>query len=57
MAGRKGVAIRESGYTTAMRLIDLLCRRLGTRPPWPRSRLAYLVLQSIVAAERASTRR
>jgi hypothetical protein len=40
-----------------MRIFDLLCRRLGARPAWARSRLAYLVLQSIVAAERAPTRR
>jgi hypothetical protein len=35
-----------------MRLIDLLAR-LGARPSWARSRLAYRVLQTIVVAERA----
>jgi len=39
-----------------MRVLDLLVH-LGARGPWARGRLAYLVLQSIVGAERNPTRR
>jgi hypothetical protein len=39
-----------------MRLVDLLLR-LGAPASWARSRLAYRVLQSIVVAERAPSRR
>jgi hypothetical protein len=38
-----------------MRFLDLLVR-YGARGPWARERLAFLVLQSIVVAERAHTR-
>ena len=48
----RGVAIRESGYTTPMRLLDLLFL-LGARGSWARSRLAYLVLQSVIVGDRA----
>jgi hypothetical protein len=56
-ARKRGVAHRNSGYTSRMRFVDLIVR-LGARRSKARSRLlAYRVLQSIMVAERAPTRR
>jgi hypothetical protein len=43
------------GTPVLMRFLDLLVR-FGARGPWARERLAFLVLQSIVVADRAPTR-
>jgi hypothetical protein len=39
-----------------MRFVDLLVR-FGARGPWARERLAFLVLESIVVAQRTPARR